>query len=101
MPFKFENLKVWQLSLDLADKIHVLTKIFPRDEMFSLTQQIKKAADSIALNIAQGSTSQSNEEFKRFRGYSIRSGVEVAACLYLARRRKYIKMYNLRNCIIS
>ena len=52
MPFKFENLKVWQLSLDLADKIHLLTRTFPKEELFSLTQQIKKAADSINLNIA-------------------------------------------------
>jgi four helix bundle protein len=102
MPFKFENLKVWQISLDPADKIHMLSKLFPKDEMFSLTQQIKKAADSITLNIAEGSTGQSNEEFKRFLGYSIKSGVEVVACLYLARRRKYINMmYTLWNCIIS
>jgi four helix bundle protein len=56
MPFKFENLKVWQLSLDLSEKIHLLTKNFPKDEMFILTQQIKKATDSIGLNIAEGST---------------------------------------------
>ncbi len=46
MPFKFENLKVWQLSLDLADNIHLITRSFPKEELFSLTQQIKKAADS-------------------------------------------------------
>ena len=90
MPFKFESLKVWQLSLDLADKIHILTRAFPKEELFNLTQQIKKAADSINLNIAEGSTGQSNDEFKRFLNYSIRSGIEVVACLYLAKRRKYI-----------
>jgi S23 ribosomal protein. len=89
MPFKFENLKVWQSSLDLAEKIHVATKNFPKDELFILTQQMKKAADSIGLNLAEGPTGQSNEEFKRFLGYSIRSGVEVVGCLYLAKRRKY------------
>lgn len=90
MPFKFENLKVWQSSLNLADKIHIITRTFPREELFSLTQQIKRAADSINLNIAEGSTGQSNDEFKRFLNYSIRSGIEVVACLYLAKRRKYI-----------
>ena len=90
MPFKFENLKVWQLSLDLADNIHLVTRTFPKEELFSLTQQIKRASDSINLNIAEGSTGQSNEEFKRFLNYSIRSGTEVVACLYLAKRRKYI-----------
>lgn len=90
MPFKFENLKVWQLSLDLADKIHIITRNFPKDELFSLALQIKKAADSINLNIAEGSTGQSNDEFKRLLNYSIRSGIEVVACLYLAHRRNYI-----------
>lgn len=90
MPFKFENLKVWQSSLNLADKIHIITRTFPREELFSLTQQIKRAADSINLNIAEGSTGQSNDEFNRFLNYSIRSGIEVVACLYLAKRRKYI-----------
>ena len=52
MPFKFENLKVWQLSLDLADNIHLVTRTFPKEELYSLTQQIKRAADSINLNIA-------------------------------------------------
>lgn len=90
MPFKFEKLKVWQSSLDIADKIHLLTKNFPKDELFILTQQIKRATDSIGLNIAEGSIGQTNNEFKKFLGYSIRSCAEVVACLYLASRRKYI-----------
>lgn len=90
MPFKFESLKVWQLSLDLADKIHLLTRTFPKEELFILTSQIKRAADSVNLNIAEGSTGQSNVEFQRFLNYSIRSGIEVVSCLYLAHRRNYI-----------
>ena len=90
MPFKFEKLKVWQSSLEIAEKIDLLTKNFPKDELFILTQQIKRATDSIGLNIAEGSTGQSNNEFKKFLGYSIRSCAEVVACLYLASRRKYI-----------
>ena len=90
MPFKFENLKVWQISLDIADDIHIITRTFPKEEIFNLTSQIKKAADSVNLNIAEGSTGQSNDEFKRFLNYSIRSGIEVVACIFLAKRRKYI-----------
>ena len=96
MPFKFEKLKVWQSSLDIAEKIHLLTKNFPRDELFILTQQIKRAADSIGLNIAEGATGQSNSEFKKFLGYSIRSSAEVVACLYLASRRKYIEEFQFK-----
>ena len=90
MAFKFEQLRVWQLSIDLTDKIHVLTKTFPKEELYILTQQIKRAADSVALNIAEGSTGQTNDEFKRFLGYAIRSGIEVVTCLYIAKRRNYL-----------
>lgn len=58
--------------------------------MFSLSSQIKRAADSISLNIAEGSTGQSNPEQVKFLGYSLRSALEVVNCLYLANRRKYI-----------
>lgn len=58
--------------------------------MFSLTSQMKRAADSISLNIAEGSTGQSNPEQGRFLGYAQRSALEVVNCLYLAIKRKYI-----------
>ena len=90
MAFKFEKLLVWQKALDLATNIHVLTQTFPKDELFILTSQIKRAADSVALNIAEGSTGQSNPEFKKFLGYASRSAIEVVACLHLAKRRLLI-----------
>jgi four helix bundle protein len=82
---KFENLKVWQKSLEMTVVIHDITKTFPKEELFVLTSQIKRAMDSVALNIAEGSTGNSNAEFKRFLTYSIRSGIEVIACLYIAK----------------
>jgi len=90
MSFKFEKLKVWQKAVDLADHIDQLTKFFPKAELFVLTSQIKRAADSISLNIAEGSTGQSNGEFNRFLGYALRSDIEVVGCLHLAKRRKYL-----------
>jgi four helix bundle protein len=97
MAFRFENLKVFQLAADLSNKIDALTEQFPKKEMFSLSSQIKRAADSVVLNIAEGSTGQSKPEFKRFLGIALRSGVEVAACLYLAYTRKYINEELYRN----
>jgi len=91
MAFKFEQLKVWQIAIELSFRIHELTKQFPKDELFVLIPQIKRAVDSIALNIAEGSTGQTNAEFKLFLGYAIRSAIEVVSCLYIARRRKLIK----------
>ena len=90
MAFKFEKLVVWQLAVDLSEKINDLCKGFPKEESYILTSQIKRAADSVSLNIAEGSTGQSNDEFKRFLGYAIRSGIEVVGCLHLAKRRNYI-----------
>jgi four helix bundle protein len=86
---KFEDLRVWQDAVELSGLINELTKTFPKDEIFVLTAQIKRATDSISLNIAEGSTGQSNAEFKRFLGIAIRSGIEVVGCLHLAKRRPY------------
>ena len=91
MPFKVENLQVWQKALDLSDEINILTKnCFPKDELFILTSQIKRAADSVVLNIAEGCTGQTNAVFKNFLSYSLRSSVEVVACLFIARKRNFV-----------
>jgi four helix bundle protein len=101
MAFKFEKLEVWQLAIEIADEVDKLTKTFPKEEMYVLSSQMKRAADSISLNIAEGSTGQSDAEQNRFLGYAQRSALEVVNCLYLAQRRGYIndeqfkKMYNL------
>ena len=94
MSFKFEKLKVWQKAVDLASDVHKLTKSFPKDELFILCAQIKRAADSVSLNIAEGSTGQSNAEFNKFLGYALRSNVEVVGCLYLAQKRNLIEQQN-------
>lgn len=90
MAFKFENLIVWQKAIDLNDLIFQISKNFPSEEKFNLTSQIRRAIDSVSLNIAEGSTSQSNPEFSRFLGYSIRSTVEVVCALFIAKRRNYL-----------
>ena len=94
MAFKFEKLEVWQLALEMANNIHILTRNFPKGEMFSLTSQIKRAADSVALNIAEGSTGQSDAEQRRFLGYAQRSALEVVCALHLSFRRDYFTKDN-------
>jgi four helix bundle protein len=91
MAFKFEELKVWQRALDFTFAIHQVTLGFPKEELFVLSTQIKRAADSIALNIAEGSTGQSNPEFNKFLGYAVRSAIEVVSCLHIGRKRCIIK----------
>ncbi len=90
MPFKFEKLIIWQKAVDLSDVVNQVTKSFPKDEVYVLTSQMKRAADSVSLNIAEGSTGQSNPEFNRFLGIALRSAIEVVSCIFLAKRRGYI-----------
>lgn len=111
MSFKFEKLIIWQKSMDFGENIFKLSQKFPKEEAFNLTSQIRRASDSIALNISEGSILQSKLEFKKFLGYSIRSLAEVVTCLYKTKNRKYIseqdfnkmynESYNLMNQIIA
>lgn len=90
MPYKFEQLEVWQLALEYTDLIYTLAEQLPASEKFNLQSQMTRAATSIALNIAEGSTSQSDAEQKRFLSYAIRSLLETVACQHLIHRRAYI-----------
>jgi four helix bundle protein len=99
MRYKFEDLDVWNLSLDLSDLIFDLAGELPEHERYNLISQINRAATSIALNIAEGSTSQSDKEQSRFLGYSIRSLIEVIGCLRIIETRKYIQNVDLKDKI--
>lgn len=94
MGFKFEKLEVWQKAIEFSNDIHKLTRSFPKEELYILTSQIKRAADSISLNIAEGSTGQSNAEFKQFIGYALRSAIEVVSCLHIGKKREIVKESN-------
>jgi len=84
MPFKFEKLEVWKEAVELSIIVHNICKKFPKDELYILTPQMKRATDSISLNIAEGSAGQSNAEFNKLLGYPIRSGIEQIGCIHLA-----------------
>ena len=73
MPFKFEKLEVYQLALDYVDEIYELANKLPPSENFNLKSQITRAATSVVLNIAEGSTGQSDPEQARFLSMAIRS----------------------------
>jgi four helix bundle protein len=65
--------------------------------MFGLSSQLKRAADSVVLNIAEGGTGQSKAEFKRFLSIALRSAIEVVAGLYLAFTRNYLNEQEYRD----
>lgn len=94
--FKFEELRVYQDALLFIDQIYLLTKEWPKDELFGLTNQLRRAAVSVALNIAEGS-SRTRKDFRHFLDLSKGSCYECAAILAIAKNRKYINEveYNL------
>ena len=87
--FKLEKLTVWQKSIVFADLVYVATRSFPVDERFGLTNQIRRAATSIASNIAEGSA-RSDPDFSRFIGYAVGSLYEVVTQSHVARRQGFL-----------
>jgi four helix bundle protein len=87
--FKFEKLAVWQKAVVFADLIYVETRGFPNDERFGLTNQIRRAANSISSNIAEGSA-RSDPDFVRFLGYATGSLYEVVTQSFIARNQGFL-----------
>lgn len=73
MSFKLEKLLIWQNAMDFGEEINGLTSVLPEKEKFNLSSQRLRAVDSVALNISEGSICQSNPEFRKFLGFSIRA----------------------------
>lgn len=89
MEYKFEKLQVWELALNACEQVSDIISYLPDSERFNLSSQINRATTSIALNIAEGSTTQTNAQQLNFIGYAIRSLIEVIACLRIIKRRNY------------
>ena len=77
--FNFEKLEVWNEAIAFADTIYTLTKSFPEDERFGLTNQMRRAAVSISSNIAEGSSRLSRPDFARFIEIATGSLLEVVS----------------------
>ena len=90
MGFRFEKLTVWQDARKFVGLIYEVTKRFPKEEQFGLTNQLRRAAVSVALNIAEGSDRKSDIEFKRFLRMAIGSLEEVVTGLYIALDQQFI-----------
>ena len=85
-----EKLDVWQRSVDMVTKVYEYTKAFPTDERFGLTSQIRRAAVSIAANIAEGAARQHNKEFVQFLFVAQGSSSELETELLIAKKLGYI-----------
>lgn len=88
--FKFEQLTIYQSALDYVDRCYDLAERLPERERYNLASQLRRAATSVVLNIAEGSTGQSDAEQVRFLGMALRSLLETVACQQLIQRRGYL-----------
>jgi four helix bundle protein len=95
--FKFEELEIWKESIKFASTIYGLTRAFPLEERFGLINQLRGAAISISLNIAEGSGRYHNKDFVRFLKIAIGSLYEVVSGLFIAKNEEYISDKDFKN----
>lgn len=88
--FRFEKLEVWQEARKINRLVYQLTKKFPKDEMFAMVSQIRRASVSILANIAEGSGRNSDKDFAHFLEQSYGSLMEVVSIFYLALDEGYV-----------
>ena len=90
----FRTLSVWQKAHDLTVLVYRETGSFPREELFGLTSQVRRASSSIGANIAEGCGRNSNADFSRFLQIAFGSANELDSHLLLARDLQFIEKSN-------
>ena len=86
----YKDLLVWQKALDLVDEVYTLTAHFPKEEMYGLANQLRRAAVSVPSNIAEGHARRSRAEYRSFLGIARGSMAEVETQLIIASRREFL-----------
>lgn len=93
--FRFEGLEIFRLAVELAAEIHSVSRQFPREEIFGLRANLRRAAASIALNIAEGAGRGTRKNFAHFIDIATGSLFETIAAAHLAHRMRYISQQDL------
>ncbi len=89
MATSFRELRVWNKSMDLATMVYSISADFPKSEIYGLSSQMRRAAVSIASNIAEGSARGTKKDFKQFVAIARGSNCELQTQLLLAKRLEY------------
>lgn len=87
---RFEDLVVWQESIDITVRVYQITKLFPKEEIFGITSQMRRAASSVPANIAEGFGRRSIKDKLHFYDIVYGSLLETKNFLYLAQKLEYI-----------
>ena len=90
----FKELKVWQKAIDLVTETYLVTKDFPKEEVFGLINQIRRCVVSIPSNIAEGCGRRSNKEFSNFLGIALGSSFEFETQIIISRNIGYLSQDN-------
>ena len=85
--FNFEKLDAWHRAIDFADLVYAKTRGFPRNEIFGLAMQMRRAAVSVSSNLAEGSSRSSRADFARFTEIATGSLFEVISQSVIAKRQ--------------
>jgi len=103
MGFNFEKLEVYQKSINFVNEVYLTTRNYPKEEMFGLTSQFRRAAVSISLNIAEGSA-KTKKDFSRFVDMARGSIFECITILQISEKLNYVghvKINELRDRLIE
>jgi len=85
----YQQLKVWQKSIDLVAEVYRLTKLYPKEELYGITIQSRRAAVSIPSNIAEGYTRKHRQEYIQFIRIAFGSGAELETQLIIGKKLKF------------
>jgi four helix bundle protein len=95
----YEDLDVWKESINLAELIYKITKLFPKDETYGLVSQMRRSAVSVASNIAEGAARNTKGEFGQFLGMSSGSLAELKTQTIIAFRAEIVDEENKRTVV--
>ena len=97
----YKDLLVWQRAVDISVEVYAISASFPKEEVFGLTNQIRRASNSISLNIAEGYSRNSAKAYLNFLNiaqgslFELESGIILAERLQFAESESLIKLFNL------
>jgi len=89
--FNFEKLEVWKEAIEIADDVYSVTQAFPDSERYGLSSQMRRAAVSVAANVAEGASNSSRQDYARFVEIATGSVFELVSHSVIARHRSLLK----------
>ena len=95
----FQNLKIWQRAMDIAEQSYLISAQFPSEEKFGLTSQIRRSAVSVPSNIAEGAGRNTDGEFRNFLGIASGSSNELCTQLILSHRLNLVSEEKIKPLI--